>query len=101
MDRVRALRMAIRCVQHIESFSGKDRDTIAADQLSASVIGVKGSQVLFSPMGGEDGLEATETDWKRRRPKSEFWLELQDVVNVLSGRSASRTQEGWFCYEST
>ncbi|KAJ5652935.1 ATP-dependent 6-phosphofructokinase, partial [Penicillium longicatenatum] len=101
MDRVRALRMSIKCMQHIESYAGKSRDDIAADPLSAAVIGVKGSQVLFSPMGGADGLEETETDWVRRRPKTEFWLELQDVVNVLSGRAASRTQETWSCYEST
>ncbi|KAJ5584006.1 uncharacterized protein N7459_003806 [Penicillium hispanicum] len=101
MDRVRALRMAIRCMQHIEGYAGKSRDEIAADPLTAAVIGVKGSQVLFSPMGGDTGLEATETDWTRRRPKSEFWLELQDVVNVLSGRTASRANETWSCYEST
>ncbi|KAJ5548262.1 hypothetical protein N7513_005496 [Penicillium frequentans] len=100
MDRVRALRMSIKCMQHIESYAGKSRDAIAADPLSAAVIGVKGSQVLFSPMGGVDGLEETETDWARRRPKTEFWLELQDVVNVLSGRAASRSQETWSCYEN-
>ena len=101
MDRVRALRMAIRCMEHIEGYAGKSRDTIAADPLSSAVIGVKGSQVLFSPMGGDTGLEETETDWARRRPKSEFWLELQDVVNVLSGRSHASTKETWGCYEST
>lgn len=101
MDRVRAMRMAIRCMQHIEGYAGKSGDEIAADPLSSAVIGVKGSRVLFSPMGGETGLEATETDWKRRRPKSEFWLELQDVVNVLSGRTHASTNETWSCYEST
>ncbi|KXG48504.1 Phosphofructokinase [Penicillium griseofulvum] len=101
MDRVRAMRMSIRCMQHIESYANKSRDEIAADPLSTAVIGVKGSQVLFSPMGGENGLEATETDWVRRRPKSEFWLELQDVVNVLSGRVNATKNETWSCYEST
>lgn len=101
MDRVRAMRMAIRCMQHIEGYAGKSGDEIAADPLSSAVIGVKGSRVLFSPMGGETGLEATETDWVRRRPKSEFWLELQDVVNVLSGRTHASTNETWSCYEST
>ncbi|KAJ6091199.1 hypothetical protein N7467_003168 [Penicillium canescens] len=100
MDRVRALRMAMRCMQHIEGYAGQSRDAIAADPLSSAVIGVKGSQVLFSPMGGKSGLEATETDWTRRRPKSEFWLELQDVVNVLSGRSNPTANEGWSCYEN-
>lgn len=101
MDRARALRMAIRCMQHIEGYANKSGDEIAADPLSSAVIGVKGSQVLFSPMGGESGLEATETDWVRRRPKSEFWLELQDVVNVLSGRTHATKNETWSCYEST
>ncbi|EED14324.1 6-phosphofructokinase alpha subunit [Talaromyces stipitatus ATCC 10500] len=86
MDRVRALRMAIKCMQHIESYAGKSRDEIAKDEYSASVIGVKGSRVLFSPMGGPGGLEFTDTDWEKRRPKHEFWLELQDLVDVLSGR---------------
>ncbi|CAG8891907.1 unnamed protein product [Penicillium egyptiacum] len=99
MDRVRALRMAIRCMQHIEGYAEKSGNEIAEDPLSSAVIGVKGSRVLFSPMGGESGLEATETDWERRRPKSEFWLELQDVVNVLSGRN--HANDSTRSYEST
>ncbi|GMG04978.1 unnamed protein product [Aspergillus oryzae] len=101
MDRIRALRMAIRCMQHIETFSGKSADEIAADELSATVIGVKGSQVLFSQMGGPNGLEATETDWARRRPKDEFWLDLQSTVNILSGRASfGEGKTGWSCYEN-
>ncbi|KAJ5773754.1 6-phosphofructokinase eukaryotic type [Penicillium paradoxum] len=100
MDRARALRMAMRCMEHIEGYVGKSSDEIANDPLSSAVIGVKGSQVLFSPMGGDTGLEATETDWARRRPKSEFWLELQNVVNVLSGRTHASNNETWSCYES-
>ncbi|OJJ68251.1 hypothetical protein ASPBRDRAFT_58280 [Aspergillus brasiliensis CBS 101740] len=99
MDRIRALRMATKCMLHLESYAGKSADEIAADELSASVIGIKGSQVLFSPMGGATGLEATETDWARRRPKTEFWLELQDTVNILSGRSSVKNAQ-WSCYEN-
>ena len=101
MDRIRALRMAIKCMLHVESYVGKSPDEIAADDQSASVIGTKGSQVLFSPMGGSDGLEATETNWAARRPTSEFWLKLQDSVNVLSGRSnpEHNLEEGWSSYQ--
>lgn len=101
MDRIRALRMAIKCMLHVESYVGKTPDEIAADDQSASVIGTRGSQVLFSPMGGPEGLEATETNWALRRPKSEFWLALQDAVNVLSGRSnpEHNIEEGWASYE--
>ncbi|KAL2826306.1 phosphofructokinase-domain-containing protein [Aspergillus cavernicola] len=97
MDRIRALRMSIKCLIHLESYAGKSKDEIAADEMSTTVIGVKGSQVLFSVMGGESGLEANETDWARRRPKAEFWLQLQDTVNILSGRSGVNST--WSCYE--
>ncbi|KAL1983273.1 hypothetical protein VTN96DRAFT_295 [Rasamsonia emersonii] len=106
MDRIRALRMAIKCMQHIETYAGKSKDEIAADEYSCSVIGVKGSQVLFSPMGGPNGLEETDTDWARRRPKKEFWLELQGLVDLLSGRpktgpgAPTHAGEGWTCFES-
>ncbi|KAL4875227.1 phosphofructokinase-domain-containing protein [Aspergillus karnatakaensis] len=97
MDRIRALRMAIKCLMHLESYAGKSKDEIAADEMSATVIGIKGSQVLFSAMGGESGLEENETDWARRRPKAEFWLQLQDTVNILSGRASPKST--WSCYE--
>ncbi|KAL2850468.1 phosphofructokinase-domain-containing protein [Aspergillus pseudodeflectus] len=97
MDRIRALRMAIKCLMHLETYAGKTKDEIAADEMSATVIGIKGSQVLFSVMGGESGLEAIETDWARRRPKAEFWLQLQDTVNILSGRAGAKAT--WSCYE--
>lgn len=102
MDRIRALRMATKCMLHLEGYAGKSADEVAADELSSSVIGIKGSQVLFSPMGGETGLEATETDWKRRRPKTEFWLELQNTVDILSGRASFREEspESVASYES-
>jgi hypothetical protein len=61
--------------------------------------------VLFSPMGGESGLEATETDWARRRPKSEFhapdghtqstntihWRRLSTLLEV-TGNSGARLE---------
>ncbi|RMZ80618.1 hypothetical protein DV738_g2561, partial [Chaetothyriales sp. CBS 135597] len=87
MDRIRAFRMAIRCMQFIENeFTGKTRDEISANPLSAAVIGVQGSEVVLSPMGGEKGLEATATDWKERRPLDEFWFSQKAIVDILSGR---------------
>jgi len=83
MDRVRALRMSIKCIQYIEGFHGKSKAEIAADPISAAVIGIKGAQVVFS---GMEDLENNETDWKARRPKDEFWMDLKGVVDTLSGR---------------
>lgn len=87
MDRIRALRMAIKCMQFLEEeFAGKSKEDVLAHPKNAVVIGVQGSEIKFSPMGGEDGLEATETDWKLRRPRNEFWRPLKGTVDILSGR---------------
>jgi 6-phosphofructokinase 1 len=90
MDRIRALRMAIKCMQHIEDrFIGKSKAQIADDPLSAAVIGIQGSEVVFTALGGETGLEAQGTDWFARRPKNEFWMNMKETVDILSGRPKS------------
>lgn len=83
MDRVRAVRFATKAMQHIESFAGLDPDEIEDDPLSVTVIGIKGSKLLFSPM---EQVEKKETEWHRRRPKHEFWMALKETVDTLSGR---------------
>lgn len=83
MDRVRAVRLAVKCMQFIEQFAGRPHEDIAKDPMSAAVIGIKGASVQFSPM---EELERWDTDWKERRPKDEFWLGLKGTVDVLSGR---------------
>ncbi|OJJ50388.1 hypothetical protein ASPZODRAFT_139688 [Penicilliopsis zonata CBS 506.65] len=105
IDRIRAFRLAIRCIDHLETFAGKSHQEIVDDDLSAAVIGIKGSHVLLSPMGGPAGVEATETDWEGRRPKHEPWLAHRKLVDILSGRAAVETglngdREGWGCYDS-
>ncbi|KKZ64788.1 6-phosphofructokinase [[Emmonsia] crescens] len=109
MDRVRALRMALKCIQHMESFFGRSGESIAADPMSSVVIGIKGSEVVFGPMAGADGrggLEETDTDWVHRRPKSDFWMGLKELVDTLSGRPGEdhdgvlrmAEDEGWGAY---
>ncbi|KAI9673371.1 MAG: 6-phosphofructokinase, alpha subunit [Caeruleum heppii] len=83
MDRVRAVRLAVKCMSYLEDYAEKSREQVTEDPMSAAVIGVKGARVVFSPM---DRLESKETDWKDRRPKDEFWLGLKSVVDTLSGR---------------
>jgi len=83
MDRVRAVRFGVKSLQYLESFVGKSRDEIAADPMSAAVIGIRGARVKFSAM---EKIETEETDWKDRRPKDEFWTALVDIVDTLSGR---------------
>jgi len=83
MDRVRGCRFGVRSIQHLETFAGVSKDEIADDPMSATVIGIRGAQVKFSPM---ETVERFETDWKQRRPKIEYWRSYQDIVDTLSGR---------------
>lgn len=107
MDRVRAFRMAIKCIQHIETYATMSREEIAADEHSAALIGVKGSEMVLGPMGGDLGIEKNDTDWASRKPKNEFWLREKGLVDTLSGRPTGKVKpaqlkdEGWTCYEST
>lgn len=108
IDRIRAFRMAIKCIEHIESFASSSspsaeatRAAIVADPLSVAVLGFRGSHVQLSPFAGPAGVEA-ETDWPHRRPKKEPWRELQTLVDVLSGRAAmdgDAVDPRWGCYE--
>ncbi|KAI0427765.1 6-phosphofructokinase [Xylaria sp. FL1042] len=87
MDRCRAVRLAIKCIQHLEKFGprGYDRpEKIAQDPLSASVIGIKSASVVFSSI---QHLEANETDWKNRRPTEAHWMNIKSVVDMLGARA--------------
>ena len=83
MDRVRAVRFGVKSLQYLESYAGKSKQEIADDPMSAAVIGIRGARVKFSPM---ERIENEETDWKDRRPNNEFWMNLIDIVDTLSGR---------------
>ncbi len=86
MDRCRAVRLAIRCIEHLEHYGPRPYDTpekIAADPMSASIIGIKGAAVEFS---ASKDIEEKETDWKNRRPTEAHWLYMKDVVDILGGR---------------
>ena len=83
MDRCRSVRLAVRCIQHLEAFAGRSPDEVVADPKSMAVIGIIGSAVKFGAM---EQLEREETDWKDRRPKKEFWIKFKDIVDTLSGR---------------
>ncbi|OTA97520.1 hypothetical protein M434DRAFT_391709 [Hypoxylon sp. CO27-5] len=86
MDRCRAVRLAIKCIQHLEKYGPrpqKNPEKISKDPLSASVIGIQGADVVFSAM---EHLEENETDWKNRRPTQAHWLDNKEVVDILGGR---------------
>jgi 6-phosphofructokinase 1 len=105
MDRIRALRMALKCMQHVETYADMSPDEIAADDMSTVVFGIQGSDVVFTALAGKDGLEETDTNWEQRRPKNEFWRKWAGLVDTLSGRPAEgqvtvkmSEDEGWGTY---
>jgi 6-phosphofructokinase 1 len=83
MDRCRAVRLAIKCIQHLESFGRRAQNKCKHDPYSTVVIGIKGASVVFTPM---EELEENDTDWKNRRPISSHWAGLKDIVDILGGR---------------
>lgn len=96
MDRTRAVRLAIKCIEHLETYEDRSDQHILDDPISSSVIGIKGASVVFSPM---KDVEEKETDWSNRRPLDEHWYELKDIVDMLSGRPKVQRPEtplkGW------
>lgn len=83
MDRCRSVRLAIKCIQHLESFGCDAHNHVKKEPNSAAVIGIQGSEVVFTPM---KELEEKGTDWPNRRPKMAHWLDMRDVVDILGGR---------------
>ncbi|KAI5285307.1 6-phosphofructokinase, alpha subunit [Ascosphaera aggregata] len=87
IDRIRSVRMAIKCVEHVESFAGLSREALCKDYMASAVIGIRGSELVISPMAGPNGLEENETDWEKRTPKRQFWTPLKEVVDIMGGRT--------------
>ncbi|KAK3372017.1 phosphofructokinase-domain-containing protein [Podospora didyma] len=90
MDRCRAVRLSIRCIQQLEQYGRNVHNKVKADPMSASVIGIKGASVVFTPI---KTLEEEETDWPNRRPKAAYWLGMKEVVDILGGRPKYETPE--------
>ncbi|RPB15676.1 6-phosphofructokinase [Morchella conica CCBAS932] len=83
MDRVRAVRLAVRCIQFMEENHEKTSQQILEDAGTSAVIGIRGASVVFTPV---HDLKEGETDWSSRRPRKAFWLDLRSIVDTLSGR---------------
>lgn len=91
MDRVRATRLAVRCMQFMEE-NRKPPAEVLKDPATCAVIGIRGASVVFTPIG-ELGSEGGETDWDTRRPRKAFWRELKGLVDTLSGRYGIPVEE--------
>lgn len=83
MDRSRAVRLAIKCMEHLENFGKNAADRVLSDPMSSAVIGIKGASVVFTPM---KEVEEKETDWTNRRPTEAYWSYMKETVDILGGR---------------
>ncbi|KAL2918906.1 6-phosphofructokinase, alpha subunit [Polyrhizophydium stewartii] len=96
LDRIRATRLAVKCVDWLEDVAAEIRAGAAADGAStaklahmsifttnpehSAVIGIRGAAVVLSPV--LDLLK--EVDLKARRTKNAWWMGLGRLVRVLS-----------------
>lgn len=83
MDRVRATRLAIKCMQFIES-NGCDAVADRNVPETAAVIGIRGQSVVFTPIRE---LAEHEDNHRERRPRVAWWRDIKKTVNILSGRA--------------
>lgn len=93
LDRVRAMRLATKCMQELEELHSLSGEDIMNDERASSVIGIRGRDVIINPMGGSTGLEASDTDWNARRPEKDFWRGMRAVSDMLSGRFLAEREE--------
>jgi 6-phosphofructokinase 1 len=75
MDRVRATRLAVKCVQWLEDPDSRE------EGCTSSVIGIRGGNVVFSD---SETLEVQEADFETRRSKVIWWSGLKKVSTTLS-----------------
>ena len=78
IDRIRAFRLAVKCMEWIEGWAGRTVDD-GEESEGVARIGIRGSRVLLEEMN--DGEGDVEMGEKR------VWEGLQDVVDFLSGRA--------------
>jgi 6-phosphofructokinase 1 len=88
LDRARAIRFAVRSMEHLESYASSSREEIAKDPKSTAVIGIRQAKVSVT---ASQELEENETDWTNRRPLHAHWLHMKELGDILAGRPRDTT----------
>lgn len=81
MDRVRAVRLAVRAIKFIEEKLNESVISSVADDSTAVVIGISGAQLQFRSV---TDLDMSDTEWETRRPKNAFWRDVRKTADMLS-----------------
>lgn len=93
LDRIRATRLAFRCIQFLENHSSEALSNAHRTQQptpielsyvpeSIAVVGLAGASVRYIPFRELLPL----TDIKNRKPKGAWWFEQRRYVDLLAGR---------------
>ncbi|KAI9266930.1 6-phosphofructokinase [Phascolomyces articulosus] len=93
LDRIRATRLAIRCIQFIEEHSSCALDKAHANneavpieltncEESVAVVGIWGADVRYNSTNSLLPI----TDMKNRKPRTAWWFEHRPLVDLLAGR---------------
>ncbi|WRT64730.1 6-phosphofructokinase [Kwoniella shivajii] len=89
MDRTRAARLSLRCMQFLESHAtphsqsahrGKKAKKYTTE--SATMIAIRGSKIVYATM--EEVMK--HTDMKLRRGKDEWWSDIKRLAEIMGGR---------------
>ena len=88
LDRIRGARLAMYCIDFLEEQATKcspskpaNLKVYTTDATSAAVIGLKGTQVTFSPVVDL----VAETDQTHRRPFQQWWIRARSLMKILAG----------------
>lgn len=80
MDRIRAVRLAVRAIKFIEENALKAGEIPINDD-TACVVGIRGASLKFTSISE---LDLADTEWDTRRPKHAFWRGVRDIADMLS-----------------
>ncbi|KAI8375910.1 6-phosphofructokinase, partial [Radiomyces spectabilis] len=100
LDRIRATRLAMRCVQFAEEHSiealneayQKNKSTpieVTNSPKSVAVVGIAGHNVTFKSV--QELLPVT--DMKNRKPRDAWWFDHRTLVDMLTGRTLFTVQK--------
>lgn len=94
MDRINAVKFAVKGIQYIEELyqvsSERRKINLVTNRDCHVVIGVQGSQILFTSI---HDLYFKEADVKLRKGKTVHWHHMNEVSEMLSGRLILRRQQ--------
>ncbi|KAI9104107.1 phosphofructokinase-domain-containing protein [Phlyctochytrium arcticum] len=90
LDRIRATRLAVNCVDWIQEIAAKARTapemgsttdiSYQIDNSDSIIIGIVGADIMYTPV---DTI-ITGADFETRRGKDQWWMNVKQLIRILS-----------------